>query len=123
MIFSNIFIGTICFISSCQLDTNNNRKLIGKLVDEVQSKITCGVIKIGVAHKFVFVDSKNQETKDTVKVVCICPEEYGHNFFKKYSLYRLIIGNNLDSLKDCYVLDNYPSQKLKTWVLLSISNY
>lgn len=120
--FLNILITVIYFVRPSSANVSPEKRIIGKLVDKVESKFDCGVIKVGVVNKFVIVKD-NKDTKDTVKVVCICSEGSGREFFKVGKLYDLSIVDNLDLLKGCYVLDNHPSEKLKVWVLREIKNH
>lgn len=112
----------IHLINTSFIKVSPNKRIIGKLVEKVEAKFDCGVLKVGVVNKFVIVEHKI-ETRDTVKVVCICLENYGKDFLTAGNLYSLTIDKNLDSLKDCYILDKYPSQKLDVWVLQAIAKY
>ena len=122
MILLNLLFAIICLKNSSFTNANAKKSVFGKLIEKVDTQFDCGIIKVGVVNKFVIVEN-NKETEDTIKVVCICPEGYGRDFFKVNNLYTLTIDNNLDSLKDCYILDKFPSQKLKVWVLQTIKKY
>jgi hypothetical protein len=118
----SILFGVFCFTYGLKPTSVTDKKVVGRLVEEVESTFNCGIIKVGVVHRFIIVNNNSQETKNTIKVVCLCPEGYGKGFFKSGKLYNLTINNNLDSLKDCYIMDKFPSKKLETWILKNISS-
>lgn len=120
MIFSNFIFGML--LMTVSTITDSDQKVTGRLVEKVDSKFDCGVIKAGVVNKFIVVEN-GKDTKDTIKVVCICPEGYGQDFFKAGNVYNLTVSSNLEILKECYVMDKYPSQKIKLFVLQRIENY
>lgn len=123
MIVSNIVFSVTASIFILSSPAASEKKVIGKLVAEVNSTVNCGVIKVGVVNKFIITDDRGQSTGDTIKVVCLCPEGYGKDFFKAGNLYSLDITDNLNPLKDCYLIDKYLDEKLPQWLLRGIEKY
>lgn len=112
----------IILISLYSTPLMEDRQVVGKLVEKVEPGVHCGVLAVASVGKFI-IYKDGQPTKDTLKVIIRCPADFGGRDLKSGNLYKLVISDDMELLKNYVVSDKYPRSNLKKVVLVKIEKH
>jgi hypothetical protein len=111
----------LIFAIFCFTTNNAEQEIVAKLVERVDSGVHCGVLATAAVNKFM-IYKEGKPTNEQIKVAIPCIEGYDKKFLHSGGVYKLVISDNQNLLKNYTMYDKYHS-KQKTFVLQKIEIY
>jgi hypothetical protein len=111
----------LIFTIFCFTTDNAEQEVVAKLVERVDSGVHCGVLTTAAVNKFI-IYKDDKPTDRQIKVAIRCIETFDKSFLHSGGLYKLVISDDQNLLKDCKMCDKYHSRQ-KTFILRKISIY
>jgi hypothetical protein len=111
----------LIFTLFCFTNNNVEKEIVAKLVERVDSGAHCGVLATAAVNKFI-IYKDGKPTNEQIKVAIQCIETFDKSFLHAGGVYKLVISDDQNLLKNYSVSDKY-NPKQKTYILQKIQIY